>query len=260
MEETIDDLVILLSGMGSNRTKMEEYLFESSLSSRTHPPYKRIDLPRNITIEYYGGRRNLAVTSRELNMDLRFRFTGHHRLFQNFEGILTFFHKDFAAELECLLGRSSGSDCTKPTMIIINSGLHDARGHNNATTFAFHLEKLFENLMNTSLPKPRVIWKANILSPEILKQHDKLRDFDVIAHRLAQRWEVDYVNTTLAYEIVAESRADVLAKTSTDQFLHIGSIAKDKFHRERHHRKPYGWHSLAMSSLVTQLLLQAICR
>ena len=166
MAETLDDLALLLSGIGTNRTKMEEYLFQSSLSSHVHPTYKRIDLPRNITVEYYGGRRNLTVTSRELNMDLRFRFTGHHRLFHNFEGILSFFHKDFAAELECLLGRRSGSDCTKPTIIVINSGLHDARGHNNATTYAFHLEKLFEHLMNTSLPKPRVIWKANILSPE----------------------------------------------------------------------------------------------
>ena len=259
MAETMDDLVLLLSGIGANRNATFKYLARSSLFSLTHPPYERIDLPGNITVEYFGGRRNLTISSKQLNMHLRFRFGGHHRLFHNFEGILTYFHKDFEDEFACLLGRRSGVGCVKPSIIVINSGLHDARGHNNVTTFAFYLDKLFGYLHNTSMPRPRVVWKANLLAPELVQQYNKLREFDMIAYHLSRRWNVEYVNSTLAYEIVAESDTDLLSKTSTDQFLHIGSIAKDKFHRERRHRKPYSWHSLAMSSLVTQLVRKAIC-
>ena len=259
MEETMDDLVLLLSGIGANRTVMYQYLFESSLASHVHPPYKRIDLPGNITVEYFGGRRNITVTSKQLNMHLRYRSVEYHQQSNNFEGVLTYFHKNFDDEFACLLGRRSGFGCVKPRIIVINSGLHDARGHNNVTMFAFYLEKLFAFLQNTTIPRPRVIWKSNVLSPEILRQHDKLREFDEIAYHLSRRWDVEYVNSSLAYEIVAESDTDLLSKTSTDQFLHIGSIAKDKFHRERRHRKPYSWHSLAMSSLVTQLVRRAIC-
>ena len=257
MAETVDDLVLLLSGIGANRTTAGRYLLQSRLPSHTN---LKIDLPGNITVEHCGGRRNITVSSKQLNVHLHHRSVEYHQAFNNFEGILTYFHKDFEDEFACLLGRRSGVGCVKPSIVVINSGLHDARGHNNATTFAFYLEKLFSYLQNTTIPRPRVIWKSNVLSPEILRQHDKLREFDTIAYHLSRRWDVEYVNSSLAYEIVAESDADLLSKTSTDQFLHIESIAKNKFHRERRHRKPYSWHSLAMSSLVTQLLLHAICR
>ena len=255
MEETMDDLVMLLSGIGSNFSSFGSYLFESSLASHVHPPYKKIDLPRNITVEYFGGRRNMTVTSHVLGLHIRYRFTGHHQLLRNFEGILSFFHSDFAAELDCLLG---GSGCVRPSIIILNSGLHDSRGHNNASTFSTHLNELFATFQKE--PSTRVIWKANIISEEILRLHVNLRMFDNLARRISLQRNVDYVNSTLAYEIVAHSAPHLLQKTSTDNFLHIGSIAKDKFHRERRHRKPYSWHSLAMSSLATQLLLHKICQ
>ena len=95
---------------------------------------------------------------------------------------------------------------------------------------------------------------------DILRKHEMLRDFDIKAYKIAERWNVEYVNTTVAYDMISESAPDLLFKTSTDGFLHVGSIAKDKFHREKHHQKSYSWHSLAMSSLSTQLLLSAICR
>lgn len=258
MEETIDDIVILLSGIGSNRTRMEDYLFQSSLSSHVHPPYKKIELPGNVTVEYFGGRRNVTVTSNKLDLHLRYRFTGHHNMFRNFEGILTFFQEDFSTELDCLLGHG-GLHCVQPTTVVVNSGLHDARGHNNATTFAFYLNKLFERFNSTITPPPRVVWKANILSSD-LKRFETLPQFDLHAYQLARQWGAEYVNTTVAYDAVSRSAPELLGKTSTDEFLHIGSIAKDKFHREKRHRKSYSWHSLAMSSLATQLLLHAICR
>ena len=257
MEETIDDLNILLSGIGSqNVSTFGPYLFESSLASHVHPPYKKITLPKNITVEYFGGRRNMTITSHTLKIRIRYRFTGHHHLFRNYGGILTFFHPDFFAELDCLLGRKG---CIQPSIIILNSGLHDSRGHNNASMFAFYLDKLFSKFQEQQ-PSTRIIWKANIVSEEIVRTHHNLPIFNNLARHVAQQHNVQYVNSTFAYDIIAQSARYLLHKTSTDNFLHIGSIAKDKFHRERGHRKPYGWHSLAMSSLATQLLLQEICQ
>ena len=256
MAEAMDDIVILLSGIGRNASVLDPYLYESSLTTHApHPPYKRIDLPNNITVEYFGGRRNMTITSNVLGIHIRFRFTGHHNLFQNYEGILSFFHPDFAAELDCLLG---GNGCKRPSIIVLNSGLHDARGHNNATTFALYLDKLFAKLKER--PATRVIWKSNVISPEIVIKNNNLPVFDELASSLALKRNVPYVNSTMAYEIVADSAPHLLRKTSTDNFLHIGSVAKDKFHRDKRHRKPYSWHSLAMSSLATQLLLRQICR
>ena len=257
MEETIDDLVMLLSGIGSNVSTLGSYLFDSSLASHIHPPYKKIELPRNITVEYFGGRRNVTVTSNVLGLRIRYRFTGHHNLLRNFEGILTFFHNDFSAELDCLLGER-GSGCVRPSIVVLNSGLHDSRGHNNASTFSFYLKKLLSKIQEE--PSTRVIWKANIISEEIVRIHNNLPVFDDLARSIGLQRHVEYVNSTLAYEILSQGASHLLQKTSTDNFLHIGSIAKDKFHRERHHRKPYSWHSLAMSSLATQLLLNKICR
>ena len=254
MEETIDDLVMLLSGIGSNFTLFGAYLFESSLASHLHPPYKRIDLPRNITVEYFGGRRNMTVTSHLLGLRIRYRFTGHHHLLRNFEGILSFFHRDFSVEFDCLLG---GCGSARPSIIVVNSGLHDSRGHNNASTFFTHLHKLFTKFQEK--PSTRIIWKANLISENIVRIHNNLPLFDDLARKISLERNVEYVNSTLAYEIVAQSMPHLLLRTTTDNFLHIGSIAKDKFHRERYHRKPYSWHSLAMSSLATQLLLNKIC-
>ena len=254
MEETIDDLVMLLSGIGSNDSTLGSYLFESSLASHIHPPYKKVDLPRNITVEYFGGRRNMTVTSHTLDLRIRYRFTGHHHLLRNFEGVMTFFHKAFSAELECLLG---GSGCIRPSIIVVNSGLHDSRGHNNASTFSFYLSRLFSTLQDNQ--STRVIWKANVISKEIVRVHKNLPVFDNLARSISLQRRIQYVNSTIAYDIVAQGAPHLLYKTSTDNFLHIGSIAKDKFHRERQHRKPYTWHSLAMSSLATQLLLREIC-
>ena len=257
MEETIDDLNILLSGIGSqNVSTFGSYLFESSLASHIHPPYKRIDLPRNITVEYFGGRRNMTVTSNVLGLRVRYRFTGHHHLFRNYEGILTFFHPDFSAEFDCLLG---GNGCMQPSIIVINSGLHDSRGHNNASLFALYLNKLLAKFQEQPSTK-RIIWKSNLISEEIVRIHHNLPLFNDLARNITQQRKLQYVNSTLAYDIVAQGAPYLLRKTSTDNFLHIGSIAKDKFHRERYHRKPYSWHSLAMSSLSTQLLLSEICQ
>ena len=250
MEETIDDINILLSGIGSqNISTFGSYLFESSLASHIHPPYKQINLPGNITVEYFGGRRNMTVTSHTLGLRIRYRFTGHHHLFRNYEGILTFFHPEFSAELDCLLGRNG---CIRPSIIVLNSGLHDSRGHNNAS-------KLFAKFQEQP-STTRIIWKANVISEEIVKTHTNLLLFNDLARNMAQQRNLQYVNSTLAYDIISQSAPTLLRKTSTDNFLHIGSIAKDKFHRERGHRKPYSWHSLAMSSLSTQLLLHEICK
>ena len=266
MAEVMDDIAILLSGIGRNASTLDSFLLESSQTSHVpRLPYKRIDLPKNITVEYFGGRRNMTITSNVLGLNIRFRFIGHYKIFQNFEGILTFFHPEFAAELDCLLG---GSGCLRPSVIVLNSGLHDVRGHNNATTFANHLDKLFAKLK--ALKKTMVIWRSNVLSEDIVKKNHNLPLFDEIAHSLAQKRNVAYVNSTLAYEIVADSAPHLLRKTSSNRTTSGGmkdkfhnrttSGGKEKFHRDKRHRKPYSSHSLAMSSLATQLLLRQICR
>ena len=262
MVETIDDIVILLSGIGRNAS-----LFELESSQTTHvshsqlPPYKRINLPNNITVEYFGGRRNITISSNVLGLNIRFRFIGHHKLFQNYQGISTLFHPDFAAEFDCLLG---GNGCLRPSVIVLNSGLHDARGHNNATTFSLYVDQLFAKLK--TLPATRVIWKSNILTEENVKKNHNLPVFDEIARNMAQKRNVAYVNSTLAYEIVADSAPHLLRKSSSSNRTTSTSTStsntqtKDKSHREKRHRKSYGSHSLAMSSLATQLLLRQICR
>jgi hypothetical protein len=263
MVETIDDIVILLSGIGRNASLLEPYLLESSQTTHVpHPPYKRIDLQNNITVEYFGGRRNITISSNVLGLNIRFRFIGHHKLFQNYQGITTLFHPEFTAEFDCLLG---GSGCLRPSVIVINSGLHDIRGHNNATTFALYVDKLFAKLK--TLPATRVIWKSNILTEEIVKKNNNLPVFDEIAKNIALKRNVAYVNSTLAYEIVADSAPHLLRKSSSSSNRTTstsGTKDKSSHNREKrshHHRKSsHGTHSLAMSSLATQLLLRQICR
>jgi hypothetical protein len=77
-----DYLVILLTKMGNNVTIFEDYLVQTTKSSRQHLPYLALNVTNDIglTVEHFGGRRNVTVKSTVLNMTLQFRFTGSYNM------------------------------------------------------------------------------------------------------------------------------------------------------------------------------------
>ena len=160
MSETVDDLVILLSGMNIDRNKshphdtLETYVANASKASygtllrgKYHQSnYLRLSLAGNITVEFLSsGRRTINVSSSSIDFDSKMRFIGHVNLKKNYLGIATLENESFEKELKCLLGENTSTlsfynppndtnkqskdwnlwSCSPRTHLILNSGLHD---------------------------------------------------------------------------------------------------------------------------------------
>jgi hypothetical protein len=249
MGETVDDLVILLTKIGSNATLFEDYLKPSNTSSNNHVRILQIPNDIQLSVEHFIGRRNVSIHSSILNMTIRYRFTGHHIVSKNFGGLATFFHPEFQGELDCLLGRNrhrsrdiihgsqqgTGLWCSKKDIILFNSGIHDAdqRGKQGGNTALYEeqLDRLFRE-WKSELNDTRIVWKSNFMSPYLLKGFPSLPVMDSIAVRLTRKYGIPYVNTTLVYEFIEQQpEQPVFWRTSPDSFLHLGTVSDDKtFH------------------------------
>ncbi len=117
---------------------------------------------------------------------------GHHLVQGNYEGIHTFQHPDFQRELSCLLGEdtSRAACCPRPDIVLINSGMHDARRGGNST-FAYifegrvaQLATRLRELVYQSVGKTKVFWVgSNSFRAFAEFPHVEVMALDAIARR-----------------------------------------------------------------------------
>ena len=129
MSETVDDLIILLSGMNIDhdhdyeihnhslpQDALQTYVANVSkasygtiLKGRYHQSnYLQLSLSGNITVEFLsGGRRTINVTCPSIDFDSKMRFIGHVNVKKNYLGIATLENDSFEKELKCLLGENT---------------------------------------------------------------------------------------------------------------------------------------------------------
>ena len=277
MTETLDDIVFLLSGMANDSQLVNSFTANLTDATMGHSPYLRMDLPGNITSEYLSaGRRNATVTCSPIDLHIKLRFIGHWSISKNRMGIATLSHPFFKVPLDCLLGAPS-SGCEQPTDIVINSGLHDVEDkttQKDPHIFSSKMEAFLRRLStdfnhsndhNTTTPtpagnSPRLFWKSAMQTPHTIKTKPLLAELDAAAANITHRFNITYVNVTHAHDVITQTLPrDIIDHHLTTDGIHMGTIARDKFRREKAYMKPSNWHNMALSSLVTQYLLQALC-
>ena len=159
----------------------------------------------------------------------------------------TLFDPSFRKELECLLGldRKRTTDCPVPDTIIMNSGLHDARGtRKDNARFEFYLKQFIDNMKDKysryGYDVPRLIWKGN--------REEALGEFNDIAAGVMKKYEIPFINIT-DIEQYAPRYAQGTVRYSSDK-THFGSFAR------KHDMRNIG----TISMLITQAVLQELCK
>lgn len=209
MSETVDDLVILLSGMNIDRSKSHPHdtleTYVANVSKASYGPlvngkyhqstYLRLSLAGNVTVEFLSsGRRTINVSCSSIDFDSKMRFIGHDNLRKNYLGIATLENESFKKELKCLLGENTSTlsyynppnhwSCSPRTHLILNSGLHDVHdwkklsmNQQNGTDFGTSLRRFLRHL-SVNYPSLNVIWKSVMLMPSTMEQLPPLSTFD----------------------------------------------------------------------------------
>jgi hypothetical protein len=190
------------------------------------------------------------------------RFMGHPELSENHAGIETFFHPSTVADLRCWPKANTPSDCKVPTVIVANSGLHDAADAHTGSAargmeeFAHYIDDLMCKLRLAKAAGCRVSWRgithlvassaiSNLSDPTIRRRHANLHALDVMAMKAAARSGVDAFSVA---DIMSDTSIDHAGRTSDD--IHVGAIAKYGMGPEA---------DMLLSSMLTQRTLQHMC-
>ena len=258
MNEVFDDFIFLLTGLAKNPQKV----YNLTLSLSNLPVMQAtIPLPAGFTLNLFDYKRNCTLTNDKLGISIHYRFTGHHVLWQNYEGAATFSHPDFDKELSCLLGLHA-SDCPMPDLLILGSNAHDQAAKMKESAFRRHIGGLYRKIRADPAGQHlRVIWRSPVLTELRLYQANMVGNYRRAAFDLALEYNVTFANMTDMYELVRTALpAQVLAKTTLDDFVHIGSISKYKFYKRNDSPNAYKDHTMVLSSLCLQYLLNYVCR
>ena len=168
------------------------------------------------------------------------RFTGSHDLNLDFDGINSFFHPSFHAELSCLLGET----CLRtPNVIVVSSGLHDV--DTSPELYQESAQRLMQKLKKTNAT---IVWKGNILNSQYEKKGHivPIAFFDAIAENVTLSAGGLFYNTSY---VMAQVLAKFPIRKFTPDSVHIGAIAF--YYNESFHH--------GLSSCVTQGLINVIC-
>lgn len=218
MEELAHDLVMLLADL--NGKASEAYLTRAtSINEKTRPALRAIPVGRDggiATIHYT--HRNMSADFPAHNISLVHRFTGHPLLDHIHFGIATFESREFANELSCLLGETSG--CMRPDVVVVNSGLHDY--NTTLPQFEATVVRLAARLRRLGV---RVVWlgnhdsaPANVLSRFLLPAFDEaaFRAFSRLGHR--------YVNTSrVIHQVTCLTDSETVL---SNEGLHYGGASR----------------------------------
>ena len=209
MTEFVDDLAMLISGIGNQTAVLDDYVYRS-----THVPSKStspttITLPLNVTVGFYNFHRNMTIVVPTIDAFIRYRYTGAVDLHQGREGLSTFSDARFTRELAWLLGTrpqySVAQASQAPDVIVMGSLHHDFK--HGLEQFERRLHWAFK-FLTTKLPNTRIIWKSTALfwsqrDPEYLPF---LFPYEDVAARAAKQYNVIYVNVTEAYHSIVQDR------------------------------------------------------
>ena len=123
MQETMHDLVMLLSGLAADSNLLTDYIHTSTRqngNTKVCIPSKRrlpsirskllfipeeqdmFDCAEGVEVHFHGNHRNMTAVVHSLNIVMRLRYTGHVDLHQNEGGTQTFLEADFQPELDYL--------------------------------------------------------------------------------------------------------------------------------------------------------------
>ena len=240
IEETIHDIMILLSGIGADKKRIHNYLQIAAGSGSKH----KITLDINdITIalnEVMGANhhRTYRAFSPQINFTLRHNFTGHRNPSKNLGGIRDLTH-NLAREAKVL------NECD---IIVLNSAQHDIQRGSDAIGYQYDLEDLFSLVSVLRKPNSQVFWKGNIVVESLQHYHTHLLYNCVLQKVLSYTRNsfVQYINTTYIYTALPP-------RESSNP--HIGGGDYDI--RDHYPNSKY---SLMWSSAVTQVVLNHICQ
>lgn len=259
MNEVIDDFVFLLTGLGRSLQKMDDLIW--SLANLPDGVMEAtIPLPRDFTLYLHDYKRNCSLVSAKSEISIHYRFTGHHTLWKNFEGAAAFSHPDFERELDCLLGLHK-SGCPPADLLILGSNAHDQAAKMKESAFRRHIGGLYNRIRSDPAGRRlRVIWRSPVLTELRLYQANMVGNYRRAAHDMALEHNATFANMTDMYEVArAALPAKALQRTTVDDFLHVGSISKYKFHVQNYAPNPYMDHTMVLSSLCLQYLLNFVC-
>ena len=239
MIEVANDLAILMSGLGSDSSILEKYLYRTT---HVDSAYSNFKLMNHVKEDYFGNHRNMTIYNDELNIFIRSRFIGHYDLQKEDYGVLTLLEDSFQDELNCLLGFNG---CPVPDVVIINSGYHDRK----------HPVKQFKKIVYQFLHDLKgryskekmnvdIIWAGIILGTSKWKV---ISDLDDVAYRVMQHLRIPYINATEIIKFVPQYWS--YPSMYTPDFMHFGSVAK------LYDKNITG----AISMLKTQRILNEVC-
>lgn len=255
MDERLMDIAVLLSDIGNDTALLDYYvkLFTNTRLSN------EIFMPKEVNVFHYYRNRNVTVEIPSLDIRIRYRFTGHHDLQDNFGGIQTFHEKSFKEELYCLLGLRYY--CPRVDILVLNSGLHDIEYFNStnrleqSTIFRSKLNRFLIQLVawyELNNPNVRIFWPSLFIN-KVLATRSNAVIVDDIAYNVISEFnkfssiQVEYVNLTSIIDVCPQCILDILYYTSDG--IHFGAIGR--------YRK---FHQLGTLSVLMSLkLLTAIC-
>jgi hypothetical protein len=247
--EQVHDLAILLSGIGNNRSAISNFV--SDVNSARSAKY--FGLPMNVTVGFHVrpggiGQRNMTISiPPPIDTFIHHRFMGHWDIQSNYGGIQSFTHPNVTAEVNAMIrgwfGENNNTSKLRPAdIVIINSADHD-KGH-SVNEFATELNKLIPSLQAQN-SKMKLIWRGSILHTF---SRPYIGAFDAHAQRLCQIYNITYVNSSAAFEIVGREYPNSMLMFTADT-IHYGTISLRKKKTNK----------LTISSLATQMLLHHLC-
>lgn len=280
LQEEMMDIAGILSGLAHTETEFERFNIKlhEYHSGLTEANYT---LPNGVHIAFHDGEhskgRHFTVTVPSSSITLRFRFTGHHNVQDNFEGISSFFHPSFMGEFMCELQpqRQIPDLCPPLHALVVNSGQHDLAsnikppGVDVTAWFDTYLVSLLALLAphqaaaianldashrrstasaSTATGAYSVIWRGNTLAtPE--RVEIALVGLDKIARSRVQAVGIPFVDVAA----IVSSIPDFPACCTTTK-AHFGV---QEFH---HYISTHGVrNNFTASSLVTNAILRKVC-
>jgi len=180
--------------------------------------------------------------------------TGHYKLRENFYGIRTFTHSDFQAELACLLGESGAPECPRPDIVLLNSGLHDARdGKAVINHFEEHMARVAARLGDLAAKfGTRVFWvgsKSFRPYTKYVHYHVEVMGLDAIAKDYMAQNGLPFIDLSRIMRGLVPS-GDTGHLPYTGDSVHWGSIA---FWRNEELK-------VSVSTMLLQEILGAVCK
>lgn len=239
MIEVANDLAVLMSGLASDHSILEKYLYRTTHVDETYSSYK---LMNHVKEDYYGNHRNMSIYSDQTDTYIRSRFIGHYDLSKDDFGILTLIEDSFQGELFCLLGFNG---CPTPDFVVINSGYHDRRHPiKQFKKIVFQFLHDLKDRYNKEKKAVNIIWAGTIIGTQKWKA---IVDLDNVAEKVMEALKIPYMNSTDVIQYVPQFH--FYPGMYTPDFIHYGSVAK----------KMDGNITGAVSMLKTQRILNEIC-